>query len=311
MIAVPRLWAMLAGLALGLVMVPMAFAYSTVSLGEPLSVAPFVLAVELLLYFILALFASPRATLGSAFLVTFIFTSMRALASVVGAGLAQMLPNDGPPDAILNMWVGHPIVIALQVGLILMLGSHVMAALMPEVVGEDFVARLRSSSENAPATKTPATAPVVQASPTGGFVQVFSFDELTATIRKVQGLEGFILYNEEGLIVWRDLPMRIEADAVVAKVLSLNNQYAGLMEASGLTRVRRVMVESREHFLFSTPLNQTFGLILLFNSRVPSEDILSKVGYVSKTAREFLQWKYPALPITTGLSTDRNPMPVG
>lgn len=291
MFAIPRSWAMLAALALGLVAIPAGLAHASPGIGGPAVLV--ILFAEIVIYLLGALFAAGRTTAMGAFTVAITFFILRLVASLAAIPL---MPTGEGGGVLVAAWAGNPIAVILQMLLLMTLGGHVLAGIAPSLLEEGTIESLNAGEAAAPRAPSsrPADSPI-KASASGGFVQVFSYEELAAQLRKTQGLEGFILFSAEGLVVWRDLPMRIEVDGLVARTLSLTGQMGHLVETSGLARVRRVMIESKEHFLFTTSLSSNFGLLLVFNSRVPPEDILARVGFVSKTAREFLQWKYPAL----------------
>lgn len=306
MVPIPRFWAMLIALVVSLVVIPIAFLQD----GQDMpgfGVLPLVLGVEVVLYFVLALFASTKMQLGTALYVALSFVIIRALCSA-GAGFVFSLTASGDGSSILAAWVGNFVSVALQMLMLVFLGTHIVAAKLPEVLTPELASMLSGDDVPAPARASARGGDARGAkssSARDGFVQVFSYDELAGTLRKTQGLEGFVVFSNEGLVVWRDLPMRLDLDRLVAQTLATTDQMGAVMDSAGLTRVRRVMAESKEHFLFTTSLNSSFGLLLLFNSRVAPEEILSRVGYLSKTAREFLQWKYPALPLTASMSSDR------
>jgi len=306
MITIPRTWAMLAGLLVSLIAVPMAVFGTLEPAGSSDAMAFFVVLAELAVYFVLTIFSSRSVTIASSAVVSFTFLVLRFAGSFAAALLFTML-HAGPTPGVIELWVGNPLSVLIQIVVLVLLGTHVLAAFLPEAIGSDVAAQIAADGRDSGSSR-PAQQSGQQVSASGGFVQVYSYEELSSMLRKTQGLEGFVILSSEGLIVWRDLPVRIELDTVVARTLSLMDQFGGMMESSGLTRVRRVMVESKEHLLFATPLNLNFGLLMLFSSRTPTEEILAKVGFISKTSREFVQWKYPALPLATGLSQERNPL---
>lgn len=289
MFAIPRSWAMLIGLVLALVAIPAALASASPALEG--GGAMIILFAEIVIYFLAALFAAGRTTAVGALTVAVTFFVLRLVGCLAAVPFFPPVAGGG---VLLAAWAGNPVAVILQMLLLMTLGGHVLAGIAPSLLEDGARESLNSGDKVARPAPRPADTPI-KASATGGFVQVFSYEELAAQLRKTQGLEGFILFSAEGLVVWRDLPMRIEVDGLVARTLSLTGQMGHLVESSGLARVRRVMIESKEHFLFTTSLSSNFGLLLVFNSRVPPEDILARVGFVSKTAREFLQWKYPAL----------------
>lgn len=253
---------------------------------------PVIVAIESAVYFIVLMVTNPRATIGMAAGGAMVLAIMRGLCSLVGGIVAHFFRADVAMEAILQAWV-NPLTVIIQVALLLMAAPYVLAAILPDLLGEVALRELEgtpSAKSSGPSRGAHETAPA------GGFIPVTSYEELAAVVKKGHGIEGFIIISSEGLVVWKDFPLRVDLDAFVARFAGHAHGISGLMEQTGLTKVRRVMVESREHFFFTTTLNQNFGLILIFNGRVSAEEVTGRVPVIAKTCREFLQWKYPALP---------------
>lgn len=151
----------------------------------------------------------------------------------------------------------------------------------------------------------PAPAPTISdirqavhdaASPKGGFIQVFSYEELSGVIKKSPGLEGFVILSSEGLPVWRELSPRLNGETLTALLAGARERAGEAMQAGGLGKGSGMLVENRDHLVYVTSLDSNFGLVLVYNTRVPASECLARTGILSKTTQEFLQWKYPALP---------------
>jgi predicted regulator of Ras-like GTPase activity (Roadblock/LC7/MglB family) len=304
MIAIDRLVIVSALIIAGLVTTSAAFAAAP----SPVTAAgliPLVLVVEIIIYFVAAMVANARASIGMAMGTAIFYTIIRAVSSLIGAIIFQSL-NGGLLRAanqefsILLAWVS-PFPMVIQMVVLLLAGPYLLAAIFPDLLGEEEAAKLGGTS--APTTR-PATQ-TLDASPSGGFVQVFSFEELAGVLKKSHGIEGFVIYSNEGLVVWHDLPLRINIEALTGRLLDASIRIGNVMQGSGLTKVRRVMVETKEHFVFATTLNQNFGIMMVYNGRVAPEEVLSRIAVVAKTSREFLQWKYPSLPLAAGMNRDK------
>lgn len=265
-----------------------------------LATLPIIVGLELIVYFIAAMAVNPRATIGMAAGSAVVLMCLRAVCAVVVGGFSVWAMRGDPTAAFYVPWL-HPISAVVQVAILLMVGPYLIANFVPELVGRNEAKRLVGDAGQREKGKQIA----LEASPTGGFIQVFSFEELASVIKKSHGIEGFVIYSSEGLVVWKDIPLRLDVDSLTAKVLHSSAVIGDIMQQSGLTKVRRVMVESREHFLFATTLNQNFGLLLLFNGKVSPDEIISRIAMLAKSSREFLHWKYPALQAAAGQSKDR------
>lgn len=274
--------------------VAMAFVPAEPLLG--LAALPIFLFAEIFLFLVLLLVMNPRATIGMAFGGAVVFVMLRALCSLVG-GMLVSLSSTIPLEDALLVWM-NPIPAIVQVLLLAVAGPYILAAAVPELVGRQEAERILGDPAAAArqASPPPSAATVgPESTPTGGFIQVFSYEELGAIMRKTPGLEGFMVVSSEGLIVWRDLPLRIDVDRLAAHSTQHSQDLADLMLDVGLSRVRRVLVEARDHIFFQTALNGNFSLILIFSGQVPTQDIFARIPIMAKSTREFLQWRYPRL----------------
>ncbi|MCB2153547.1 roadblock/LC7 domain-containing protein [bacterium] len=306
MIPVNRLTALVIITFLGLVAIPMAFASTPVLFESAAVMVPVVLVAELLIYFILTLVTNPRMTIPTVAVLAVTMALARAVASVIGAGIASWIlgtqgTGAGAEVSYLVAWAGNPMSVISQALLLVLVTPHILESAIPELVGPELREKLGSTTPIERPTQKGGGTAHVDTMPSGGFIQSFSYDELAGVIKKSHGLEGFLIYNSEGLIVWRDFPLRMDLDRLVAKITSLQRQMGAVVEDAGLTRMRKVMVESKEHLIFITDLNQNFGLVMVYNSQVSPEDCYTRLAVISKSAREFLQWKYPSLPVTASL----------
>lgn len=306
MIVISRSQAVTLLTIVALVALPWAMSFSPALTAEPGVMIPILLAVELLVYFVLSMVANPAASLGAVIGLSVLMVLARLSCVVVGVSLAAVLgdltavvPNTdmlSPVPQVIAAVLSNAVFFLIHLMTMLVASPHVVDALLPTYFSAEGKARLHG--DEAPVGDEAAVVRVASApehSAKGGFVQVFSFEELSGVLRKSTGLEGFLIYNNEGLLVWRDLPMRLEVDDLVAQLSSSHHQLSGRVERGGLTRVSRLAIELRDHLVFVAPLNAGFGMVLVYSGRVSPADCFARLGNVARTAREFLQWKYPAL----------------
>lgn len=298
MIVISRSQAVTLLAIVALVALPWAMSYAPALTDDPSVLIPLLLAVELIVYFVLSMVANPVASLGAVIGVSMVMVLARLCCVVVGVHLAAWLGElpVSVPVAI-SAVLSNAFFFLMHTMIMVVASPHVVDGLLPDYFAEDAKARMRADEgpamESAPTAVRGAGGAEVSAK--GGFVQVFSFEELSGVLRKSTGLEGFLIYSSEGLLVWRDLPLRLEVDDLVAQLSASHSQLSGQVERGGLTRVTRLSMEMRDHLVFTAPLNAGFGIVLVYSSRVSPAECFSRLSNVARTSREFLQWKYPAL----------------
>jgi predicted regulator of Ras-like GTPase activity (Roadblock/LC7/MglB family) len=191
-------------------------------------------------------------------------------------------------------------VIAVQVAFVLLGMANILSVVAPAVLSRDILDRLgEAAAPQAGPHLGGAHAGAHLSAPTGQFIQVFSFDELAAVVRKTPGLEGFAIYSNEGLVVWRDLPIRLDLDGLVARLVSGAAGLGKVASGAGLGGLQRLLLESGQHCIYAAPVGENFGVVLVGRDSASSPDLHGRTSVVLSTVREFLRWKYPSLPVRT------------
>ncbi|MBI5153963.1 hypothetical protein HZA57_01895 [Candidatus Poribacteria bacterium] len=310
MIPVSRLAVLVILSVCSLVGIPMALAWGQSPFDGLSVVIPVIVVIELVLYFFLTLFTNPRMSIATVAVLAVAMILVRWIGSIVAALLMEsLMPNQwhvlvATGGNGMTVWMGHPPSVFIQILVLILSMPHILDAAAPSLIGSEVRDKLGSAPPATSRAAVPKLGGIMDTMPAGGFIQVFSYEELSGVLRKTQGLEGYIIYNSEGLIVWRDLPLRLELDALIAKLMVRAYQIGEVVAETGLARVRKVVVESRDHYIFVTQLNQNFGMLLVYNTQVSASECFGKLGVLAKSAREFLQWKYPGLPVTPAVQAE-------
>lgn len=261
---------------------------------------PVIIAIELIVYFIAAMVTNPRATLGMAAGTAIVFLLVRLICAILGGILILTMAFSPEGVGILTGW-GNPVAVILQVGILLLAGPYLLAIIFPDLVGREAANELLGSSKGNRRDSLAPTA--LETSPTGGFVQVFSYEELSGLLRKGPGLAGSVIYSSEGLVVWKDLPVKTDLDVLTARIYQQTLDSSQAVQTGSLGRARRLILETREYLIVSTQLSPQFGLLLVFHGKTPAEEAYPRIGLLCRSTREFLQWKYSAIPLPQAPTT--------
>jgi len=294
MIPVNRLAVWLIASFVALVSLPMSVA-GTEPFGNVAVLLPLVLALELLFYFVITMITSPRMGLSAVFGLSVIMIGARAGCTLIGFALSEVVVPGGRDASFLILYVGNLLSLAFQIVTIILVTPHILSALKPGMVDKEMMSKLGLSGFASGSSKSKV--PQDHAMPSGGFVQVFSYDELEGVLRKTAGLKGFVLFNNEGLVVWSDLPGVGDIDSLASQMMSLTSQIGRTLEDSGLNRMQKVVSQTKDSTLILHELNANFGLVLVYDNQTKMVEIDAKASVLVKTAREFLQWKYPGLAV--------------
>lgn len=254
-----------------------------------------VVLIELIVYFLGILLSNPSVGPGRALFMGLFLCVIRLFLSGISGIFMMLLINVSLEEATLRSWVGNPAGAFIQVFLLMLVAPHALQGIAPGLVSDSMRSLMDPNAAQAPTASGNRAEYASQAEPVGGSIQVFSFQELQSIFRKSVGMEGFIIFTSEGLVLWKDMPIRLDVEALVARTNTLAEAMGGTVESFGLNRVRKVVLESRDHYLFQTRLNPNFGLIMVFASGAKIEDCWVRLGIMAKTTKEYLQWKYPNL----------------
>lgn len=277
---------------LGLVAISAAFSAAP-SGFEGVGHIPVIIIIELIIYFIAAMVINPRATLGMAAGSAIFLTVIRALSALIGGIFFQAFLASPEGATFASAW-GNPAAAIIQGVILLLAGPYLIAITLPDLLGKQATATLLG--QKVVQRGRESSGGPMETAPAGGFVQVFSYEELSGLLKKSASLAGYMIYSTEGLVVWRDLPIRCDKDLLAAQVLQEAADSGRLTRESQMGQTRRVMLETREYLLISTPLGPQFGLLLVFHGKTGMDEALQKAGMLCRSTREFLQWKYSVLP---------------
>jgi predicted regulator of Ras-like GTPase activity (Roadblock/LC7/MglB family) len=301
MLAINRASALVFLAILGLLAIPMAFAYTAAAVQDVVILGIVLLVMEVGVYFAATLWSNNRISLLVALAASVGMMTVRVLFCIAAVMLAGVFRDDIPMSAqrALANLLSNPVAAILHVAFMMFATIHLVEKFMPGSLGEAMTRKLAGTTEQSAAA--PTMAEIRQtvhdaASLKGGFIQVFSYEELAGVIKKSPGLEGFVILSGEGLPVWRELSPRLHGETLTALLAGARERAGEALQAGGLGMGSGMLVETRDHMVYVTSLDANFGLVLVYNTRVSASDCLARTGILSKTTREFLQWKYPALP---------------
>jgi hypothetical protein len=256
---------------------------------------PLVVVFEIIVYFLYVSFRKEITDVLPYIICAVLVALFRFLTSLLGGFYLAVIGHGGVSDNVLRLWAGHPVSVMLQIGAVLLVLPHVIAVTAPGMLTESSRRRLMMMPPAVEEPRsTPAQAGVSEVAPVGGFVRVYSFRELESFFRKIVGLEGFVLFSDEGLIVWKDLQMRLDVDTLIVRYRLFDNDMGRVTKHAGLQTVYRWILQSREHIICHIALKSSFSLLLFFNTQLSLAEVAAKIDLLSRTAQELLNTRYGA-----------------
>jgi predicted regulator of Ras-like GTPase activity (Roadblock/LC7/MglB family) len=256
---------------------------------------PLVVLFEVILYFIYISFRRETIEIVPYIVLAVLVVLFRFAASLLGAFFLAVQAQGHLGNDLLQLWIGRPVSVLLQIAVIMLLLPHVVALTAPGMLVKDDREKLSKESLSVEESESvSAFALVSEATPLGGFVRTYDFTELQDYFRKVVGLEGFVLTNDEGLIIWQDLQIRLDIDTLVVRYQLFDREMGRLTKQFGLQKLYRWVLQTREHFICYVALGSTFSLLLFFNTQLSLAEIASKLDMLVRTVLELLNTRYGA-----------------
>ncbi len=257
------------------------------------------LVLEVLIYATYLRIANWDAPLLPLLILSLIITLVRAALCAVSTlfiGLVQV-PEAISGALILYLWLGNPVSFIVQVGILCLIIPHFLLEFAPGLLGSN-VSRFLQKERSATQEPTiPATTAQQVSSPTAtsGFYNVYSFPELEAQLSKSIGLEGFIVFSEEGLVMWEKLHINIDSERLVVLLMTLGKDIKRSTTSLGLAHTDTIIVETDEHLIFNGFVNSVFGYTLIFNASIPRDEMYHRIDMISDSINVLLKTRYQTL----------------
>lgn len=244
--------------------------------------APAIVGVELLIYVLFVTISASHVGVGGALYVAVMLTALRLGLCLAGAVFLAAGPAETFPASLRMLYIGNPLAILIQMLLLLMLAPHLLQGLFPRLLSE-------KDSEVLGQETAVESAPASPALPSGGYVQVYTYEELVDFMRKIVGLEGFFFYSDEGFPLLSHSPFAMDEEtaAVAANDLFRHVQQWGTRLR--VSNAQRLLIETPDHYVVNQAITPRVRLLALFTRTTPAEAVAARADRIHKTASEFLR----------------------
>ncbi|OPZ18148.1 MAG: hypothetical protein BWZ10_01076 [candidate division BRC1 bacterium ADurb.BinA364] len=268
------------------------------SMAADAALLPAIFLLELVLFGLFLYIANPRAGFQGAGAVALMLALVRGALNFLGALLLVLSPF-GPEagaggeswsagSAFLQLHFGNPLAMLGQIFLLLIFAPYLLYPFLPGALSAEAMKAIGMASARRGGAGSKAESEA-QAMPLGGFMQIFSYEELTRALDRIVGLEGFMLYSDEELNLWSHFGVDLDVEAAAVSSNRALLQTEAWTEGIGLSAPQKILVETNEHFLFNLPIGAHSRLLLFFTADAPAADTLQKIEMIQRTVLEFLR----------------------
>jgi hypothetical protein len=122
---------------------------------------------------------------------------------------------------------------------------------------------------------------------------LYKFEDLARYYQKVIGLEGFVLLDEEGLMIWHSLPWRADV-RVLAGELCRWRMAAEPLGGLGQCGESTAVLHTGDHWVVSAPLPLGATLHLFYTGRLPVAQVAQTTPRLTEAARALFDFRYCA-----------------
>lgn len=197
-------------------------------------------------------------------------------------------------ETFIQLWIGNPISQLLQILLLIYFVPYVAIYVAPGLIRDENKKLIFSQDLQKQKSETQKEVGHF-AEPLGGFIRVYSYPELQSCFRKTIGLEGFIIYSSDGLIVWEDLAINFDIDNLVIKFLQLDRNIDMFIKDFEFNVNEKLILDTPEHMLINVKLNEYFYLIAFFNKKIQISEMIPRMKVLIKSTQELIKSKYQLL----------------
>ncbi|MCX7016850.1 MAG: hypothetical protein NTW86_30550 [Candidatus Sumerlaeota bacterium] len=251
---------------------------------------PVIIAAEAMIYVLFTMIGNTRAGWDTAVGVAALLAILRAALNLPGAMILAATPQwPGTfESAWINLHVCNPLSLLLQMLLLLLLAPYLLRGVFPRLLTPEAAAAILDPPRPA-IMEAPAREHGGLSSPAGGFVQVFSYQELTESMRKIAGLKGFLIYDSEGLPVWAQFDMDLSANAAAAYSNQALAEARAWIERLYLRDLEMALVTVSGLILCNLMITRHERLLLLFSRDVSIRETMTRIERARLMISELLR----------------------
>jgi hypothetical protein len=256
-------------------------------------VVPIIVAAEILIYFLFGLLSGRVKSVFRLIFYCVFMAFLRFLTCFVGGSIFATMKMSLLTYSIFLFWVGNPIVVLMQAFMLILFGVHIETAIGFDLLDDEGKRMLGSEHEK---TKQKNVQHLHAGGiPAGGFIRVYSFPELGRLFSNIIGMEGYIFYSGEGLILWRDCQLRIDLERLVVISQKEWNCLSEIQGKSDFGPPVRFITQTRENQFVHISFGPMFYAVLIFKPEIDMGETLERLKLLERSALELFDMKYSRL----------------
>ncbi len=249
-----------------------------------------VILVEFFIYLFMGLWQSDGRQIIHILVCSVAMCVARIILCIIGSFIYASMGTLVFSDIFMKLWIGNPLAQLLQILLMLAFIPYILVFIAPGLFSDEDRKILFPTEVKPPKQELSRESHLIE--PMDGFIRVYSFQELQNCFRKTIGLEGFIIYDTNGLIIWEDLAINFDIQKLVVRFMQLDKNMDGFIKDFDFIINERIAIETPGHMLFNIKMKGGFYLIAFFNKKIQLPDIYPRMKVLTKSTEELLKSRY-------------------
>jgi len=225
-----------------------------------------------------------------------LFLFIRFITVFVSFVLISRYIGSGDLFVLYDMWYAQPLIPIIQIVIFYFVMTDILIALVPQLLKEEYLKATPSlellEDELTQIEIVKETKGKIEETDDDVFSQILSFNALPLSLKKIPNIEGVLIINDEGLVVWKDVPHYISVEDVSGRFLQVVKELSKISNILQSEGIARIILETGKNTILILPLMKEFSMVFIFTKKIVLDEIENRLRNFSLVLKEFLERRY-------------------
>ena len=225
-----------------------------------------------------------------------LFLFIRFITVFVSFVLISRGIGSGDLFILYDMWYAQPLIPIIQIVIFYFIMTDVLIMFVPQLLKEEYLKATSSlellEDELAQIEIEKETKEKIEETDDDVFSQILSFNALPLSLKKFPNIEGVLIINDEGLVVWKDVPHYINVEDVSGRFLQVVRESSKIGDTLQSEGIAKIVFETGKNTVLILPLMRKFSVVFIFTKKIVLDEIENRLRNFSLVLKEFLERRY-------------------
>lgn len=227
--------------------------------------------------------------------LSILFLFIRFIAVFVSFLLISQGVGSGDLMILYKMWYAQPLIPILQVIIFYFIMTDVLVVLVPHLLKEEYLVVTTPLELTEEELVRVDKKEAVKEEEGDVFSQILSFNALPLALKKFEDLEGALIINNEGLVIWKDIPNYISAEDIAGRFLQVMRESLKIDEELQSAGLSSIVFETSRNSVLIFPVMREFCVVFIFSRKIAVAEIENRLKNFSIVLKEFLERRYKGM----------------